>query len=794
MRTHVQFFFAAVVPFLNWSSLGKEQEAKNSIADHLSNDCPDEVIELAAAGIDAPSRDSPGHTPLMLASTKSLPTCVDGLILVGADVNVANEKGVTALMYAAAFACPRCVESLIQAGADVNARDSLRRVALMLAARTGSPDVLKRLIVLGSKEATVAGGSAESIALLLDAGADANARNVWARTALMYASAGGCSGCVDHLLKAGADINAQGTCGVTMSMVAAYHGCNTCLEMAAAAGANFDIQDAFGWSTLIWAAESCKETTIEKLLDLEASRFPRDYHGKSAYDQAELECPQRGHALSPAILAQLAVSDKEREESLLHDPRLWRSVFVSFVLAGMMTGFTWCWKGNLCARNDLDLRYSVIDPLAGDEDATLETVWKRGARRAATIASVTPMRLLGVRVFRFAEVLSNVAVPMALMCFIRPSIMLSLLALLYIVPGMWSNDRKLMKLESLTHKPWAWFVTANKESLLRDVRSWTPRQRRMMCLGLCRVLIQPLLALFVALMYRRLPAWLFNPAGWALTINLLDNPLALNSRLSVTFAARSFFTGHIRKDSAGIAAATYMILTAIVALLWCFFAIILSVRACARALAALIGSKIGPDVKEVAAQADEIQKLVSAEGSDARTLEEKFPDVLVIRTMRWLPERGGRGCIPFPGQIVMDLVGIGLDTFLDLQTTHTLFLHGHFMFGSCILVGSVWSIAVELIEQNLQHLPAECKKSLHKGVYTQRILTLMDRERGSEAVISSFVTCYALWFGVITPWTIASVFSSINTLAIFLHETIDLERFIPPGIQKDEGGEFQAVE
>ena len=82
-----------------------------------------------------------------------------------ADVNARNEYGGTSLM-AAAYVSTEIVKLLLDAGADANARAQDGITALMLAAMSGN---------------------AETVSLLLDAGADASVIDAVGKTAWDYA-------------------------------------------------------------------------------------------------------------------------------------------------------------------------------------------------------------------------------------------------------------------------------------------------------------------------------------------------------------------------------------------------------------------------------------------------------------------------------------------------------------------------------------------------------------------------------------------------------------------------------
>ena len=110
-----------------------------------------------------------GTTALMLAAGLGQPAVVAALLAAGAHVNVADERGYTPLFHACYHADedrghPQVVEMLIDAGADKEAKIGFGVRPLMYAAGNGEAGVVE---------------------VLLRAGADPLARNEVGRTALM---------------------------------------------------------------------------------------------------------------------------------------------------------------------------------------------------------------------------------------------------------------------------------------------------------------------------------------------------------------------------------------------------------------------------------------------------------------------------------------------------------------------------------------------------------------------------------------------------------------------------------
>ena len=176
-----------------------------------------------------------GVGPLLKGATRrfSTPSAandgnrVQALLTEGADPNSKDVNQASALMYAALYASPRVLDLLIRAGADLNYRDKNGLTALAWAAHSyesakvlidAGADVNAKSNIGGTPLLTAAAypGNTALLRLMLEKGADIQT-SVFGSTALTMAALTGDADSVALLLKKGADPNAPGPAGFPLS-------------------------------------------------------------------------------------------------------------------------------------------------------------------------------------------------------------------------------------------------------------------------------------------------------------------------------------------------------------------------------------------------------------------------------------------------------------------------------------------------------------------------------------------------------------------------------------------------
>ena len=248
-----------------------------------------QILELLLAeGANPKLKDTDGNTPFNLAVTNEQPALAAILLKAMVGINGRDDKSWSPLYWAILADDWQLVQELLRDGADVavgrhqNAFDIAKimgteaKLAAILAKERGI-NAAHKVLVKAMRE-----GNTDTVKLLLELGADINAKNNYGWTALIYAARWGNTDTVKLLLELGADINAKNNYGWTALIYAARWGNTDTVKLLLELGADINAKNNYRWTALIYAARWGKTEIVKLLLDRKANIEAKDNHGWTA--------------------------------------------------------------------------------------------------------------------------------------------------------------------------------------------------------------------------------------------------------------------------------------------------------------------------------------------------------------------------------------------------------------------------------------------------------------------------------------------------------------------------------
>jgi ankyrin repeat protein len=240
-------------------------------------------------------RDQNGSTPLRVIVQNGDPAVIKLLLDKGANVEAKDQNGETALMEAARLGRSDVTQMLLERTADKEAKNRALLAAIdpapvVIRISEPQPGVKPAAAAPPSQISDLPYDTTHTIKLLLEKGADIEARDEQGKTPLIRAATYGQAGIARLLLDKGARIEARDPDGATALISAACGGCVSidmgdtfdCVQLLIDQGANVGAKTKGGGTALMVAASFGQTRILKLLLAKGANVTDRDSDGSTA--------------------------------------------------------------------------------------------------------------------------------------------------------------------------------------------------------------------------------------------------------------------------------------------------------------------------------------------------------------------------------------------------------------------------------------------------------------------------------------------------------------------------------
>ena len=259
--------------------------------------CQTETVRylVSLPQVEVDHQDSWGRTALCFAAQGNHPDAVEVLIDAGADVDAQNSDGLSPLHLCSVSGALTIVKMLIRAGAGVCVTDNEGDTCLIRAATFGQTETVRYLVGLPQVEVdhtTNEGATAlycavqeehpDVVQVLIDAGANIEAKDQKGRSAVLVASCAGTLALVKMLVKAGADVSVTDDEGGTCLSLASYFGHTETVRYLVGLTQMEVDRATEGKTALYCAVQEEHADVVQVLIDAGADIEAKDQKGRSA--------------------------------------------------------------------------------------------------------------------------------------------------------------------------------------------------------------------------------------------------------------------------------------------------------------------------------------------------------------------------------------------------------------------------------------------------------------------------------------------------------------------------------